>query len=318
MDLNNVTQAELNELVSEAHKLFKAELIKSESGKKELPSDGTGNLPGMKKGEEASSSGTPEGKTGSEASASGGSAAGPAAPSSSGSNAPMGAACPTCGKGGDAPPAGPSADPANAKGDTGMTPDAGAPGPGAGNPAADQGMTPEQLMAEYAQLDPQSLEAHMQALKQVVEAKMSQGAGPQAGAGGPPMGAPPAGPPMGAGPGAGAPPPGMMKSASDIKELEDLKKSNKDLETKMGELQSSVATLVEKLTQPMRKSFTGLNNIPKPISNSNPTKAEVKELMRPVVAGGKLTKHEQDSYMGYLMDDSISYDQIKHLIPKKQ
>jgi len=299
MDFENITKSELDTLVKEAHNLFADALKKSQS-------EGTAALAKDEDGAGAPSEGSPDeaSETAEAPSPS------PSAPPASESEAPAGgSACPTCGAGGP-PDAGPSEDPNNAIADTGMTPDAGLPPAPGQDPAQDQGVTPEQLSAEYGKLDPQSLEAHFMAIKQVIEAKMAQSAAPAPqGMGGTPAPAPAAAP---AAPAAAPAPAPAMKSETEIN---DLKKSNKELETKVVDLSKTLdmaINAINKITQPMRKSFTGID-VKTPEEVPTLSKSEIRTALNKKVESGNLSKHELDTVMHYFLGE-IDVSAIKHLL----
>lgn len=259
------------------------------------------------------------------------------------------------------PPAGPSSDPANAApegaGDAGPPaggppPDA-APGAGApGDPAAaggEQGVDPQALKAEYAKLDPQSLEMHYLAAKEALYEKMQQSgaaagpgaanpagapspspmpsAGPSAppagpGAGGPPPGGPSAGPAGGPPPGGppggpGGPPPEALKSEKDAGAK--LAKFEADLEKLKGE-NGLLHKAVEMLSAPLRKSLTGTSFAAKPgtgtslkKSVSELTKAEVDAIIKAKAMDASLSKKDRELMVDYRLG-SGDLKSIAHLL----
>ncbi len=225
--------------------------------------------------------------------------------------------------GGDAggPPPGPDASAG------GPPPDAGAPPAGdpaaAGapaDPAADAGLTPEALQAEYAQLPPEELDMHIQAALGAKEA-MAAAAGPAAGGppGAPPAGpaagpagAPPAGPPMGDPAAAGGPPmpPPMGKAALSInKEATGGKITKSDDIAKLTALVKSQQEDIENLTKsirmvleaPVRKSVASLSevgNLKKTEPVAPASRKDVDEFIK--TNAHKMTKSERDLWLDFV------------------
>lgn len=238
--------------------------------------------------------------------------------------------------GGDAPPA----PDASASAPAAPAPDASASAPASPAPDASASADPAAqaagsdpmaaLTQAYAQLSPDELAMHFQALKQVLMTQQagSMGGAPGAGAapaGADPMagsaGAPPAAAPAPAGPGAGAPPPAaggapgadavaplagegskpvdpaaMMALKSEHDKAMTLVKSERDAQAaKVAELEKSLAKLTETLekvvAQPIRKSVTGKDMIDEVLSHEKP---EPKKLTKAEITA-KLLKAARDT-----------------------
>jgi hypothetical protein len=152
-------------------------------------------------------------------------------------------------------------------------------------------------------------------MTQVAESKMAQQSAaqaPAAGAGAPAASPSPMGPPSAGGPaGAGAPPPGLARS--EAKEAaNDLEK--KELQDKVTSLEKNLDLVVKSLdflSRPMRKSITGLENMP--VVNKELSKAEVKGILHTKIADPKLSKSDRDLISGWYLGD-IKTDAIKHLL----
>jgi len=219
----------------------------------------------------------------------------------------------------DAPPSAPSA--AGGADAPAGPPDAGAPAgtPPAGDPGQEQGLTPEALQAEYAQLPPEELDMHIQAAMAAKEA-MAAAAGPAAG-GMPPAGAPPAGP-------AGAPPAGGMppeaseppmppmgkadlkinKEANGGKITGGVKKSEDDSVQKLTALVKSQQEDIENLTKairsvleaPVRKSVSALSEVGglKKSEDAPKTRRDVDEFIK--ANAEKMTKSERDLWLDFV------------------
>lgn len=224
----------------------------------------------------------------------------------------------------DAPPSPPGADSPAGPPDAAPAPGA-APAP-AGDPGQEQGLTPEALQAEYAQLPPEELDMHLQAAMAAKEAMAA--AGPAAGGMPPagPAGAPPAGPaagPAGAPPAAGGMPPeaseppmppmgkadlkinkeangGKITSGGSIKKSEDAVQKLAELVKSQQEdiviLTNAIRTVLE---APVRKSVSSLSEVG--LKKSEPvmpkTSKDVEEFIKTNVA--KMTKAERDLWLDF-------------------
>lgn len=219
----------------------------------------------------------------------------------------------------DAPPSAGGADAPAGPPDAGAAP-AGAPP--AGDPGQEQGLTPEALQAEYAQLPPEELDMHIQAAMAAKEA-MAAAAGPAAG-GMPPAGAPPAGP-AGAPPAAGGMPPEASEppmppmGKADLKINKEanggkitgggVKKSEDDSVQKLTALVKSQQEDIENLTKairsvleaPVRKSVSALSEVGglKKSEDAQPkTRKDVDEFIK--ANAEKMTKSERDLWLDFV------------------
>jgi hypothetical protein len=254
--------------------------------------------------------------------------------------------------GGEAPEATPPA--GEPDGDEGAPPEAapqeGAPGDEqTQNPAEDASAGPEALVAEYSKLPIEELKMHVMAS----HAALMQAIGGQPGAeGGAPAGAPgaegapqgqpeaPAPAPEGVSPegsqpvGTEEPPMGKKEFSSEgnggkiVKsELEtrlaQLEKSNKDLETKLGEATDGLRRFVEKSgNQALRKSIANVSFTGKPgeaegkkavtLSKSEATK-KLNVLTADREAMGKLQKSDREKITQYTLG-TIPQSEISHLL----
>ena len=182
---------------------------------------------------------------------------------------------------------------------------------GAGDPSGGQ-----DLVAAYSQLDDASLQAHWQALKQVLMTKM--GAGQDAAQAAPPPAAPPApeasmsappAPPAGPPPGAGAP---MMRSE---RVEEDLKKAEQRVET----LEKQFVQLLEKLLKPERKAVTSMVEYvakTEPEKKEAPvlTKDQVKAKLQKASRNPQLKKSDGDLIVRYFLNQDVKLEELDHLL----
>lgn len=313
------TNEELNALVAEFSAEFDT-LVKAEVAKTEALRKADGEDEPKKDGPPASES------------ASGASDDSAAPPAASASPAPdASAASPD-----PAASAAPVPDPASA----GADPAAQASG---GDPMA-------ALSQAYAQLSPEELQMHFEALKQVLMSQQAAaGAVPAAGAGAPmappaapaadPMaaaaGAPPMGaPPAPAGMGGGAPmagegskpldPAATMALKSEHEKEMSLVKSERDASaTKVAELEKSLSQLTETMTkvlaQPIRKSVTGkdidglLEHEKQAPKFESMSKAEVTKKLLTVARDPALKKADRDLINKYY-NGTTKVDAIAHLL----
>ncbi len=250
----------------------------------------------------------------------------------------------------DAPPAAPDAS-AGAPTDAPPAPAAeGSPAPGEGDPAAEGSaegpMDPQQLTAEYAQMDVESLQMHYMCVKEALASKMpadpmgagAPAPGPDASAGAPPMAAPgaaPGGPAPGA-PDASAPPvdPMMGKSEQEAaekfvaalskseSEVDSLRKevaaqavALKKYETEMGEAAKAVETF---LRRPERLAVTALSDVAVAAAKAaDPTaglsKAEIVKKLNVVARNPALKKSEREAITAYTVR-GVGLETIKHLL----
>lgn len=186
------------------------------------------------------------------------------------------------------------------------------------DPAQDQGpLTPEALQAEYAQLDPQSLDMHIQAALAAKEALSATSAGGAPGAAGP-VGGPPA-------PDASAAPPmaaakgeinmnkeaqgDLGKSQKEFEELKSLLKAQaeeiKSLKASQDELKKSQSEDAEALTKavklvletPRQRAVTSISDLKK---NEAPKKVEYKDAHELIKANvSKMTKAERELWLDF-------------------
>lgn len=177
----------------------------------------------------------------------------------------------------DAPAAPPEASAGAPGAEASAPPDMAGPGPGAeapagapgGDPAADAGLTPEALQAEYEKLPPEELQMHLQACQAALQKLMGAGpagAGmdPSAGAGAPPPAAPP------------APGPAMKSEAStdNLKKSEDLTK--KELDSLKEDIEILATTVRKLIETPVRKAIVSIDELEKSTDEGTykPLKAE--------------------------------------------
>lgn len=225
--------------------------------------------------------------------------------SSEGSNAPsMDATSPDAGS---MPPEGASAPGLEGAAPEGASPDAGSMPPEGGegqDPAAEGGLTPEALQAEYAQLPPEELEMHLQAALAAKEALAGA-------SGGAPGGAPPdasAGGMPPAGPAGGPPAPMMGKGAKQMsvppqtggqvtKAEQDLTAMIKSQQEDIENLTKAMSTLLE---APVRKSVAALSDVApvKKSEGTSMTRKDVDVFIKENAA--RMTKSERDLWLQYV------------------
>lgn len=201
---------------------------------------------------------------------------------------------------GDEPPADEASAPADA-----------APEDPAAADGAEGAMSPEELEAEYAKLDPETLKMHYLAAKAALFAAMGGGAGgaPEASA----PAAPPAAPPA-AGPGmeASAPPPAMKSEKADA----SLSKAEKaELET-LREQVKLQERLFDLLNAPARKAVTTADFVAKSEEKAEQrvlSKSEVAAKLKTVTADAKLAKSDRELVNGYMLG-TVSIEKIEHLL----
>lgn len=182
-----------------------------------------------------------------------------------------------------------------------MPPEEGAPAEG--DPAAEQGIDPQALEAEYAQLPIEELKAHYLAAKSALFQMMGQGqqgAGAPPPAAGPSAGAPPMAPP--AGPSAGAPPAFKAEMPSDGNgKIEGFGKSEAD------DLRAQLATMAKVVNllagQPVQKAVTGLTYMGKsePVEDTKVvlSQQEVTAKLNVLTRDPSLKKSDRERITGY-------------------
>ncbi|WNM70326.1 hypothetical protein [Myxococcus phage Mx1] len=199
----------------------------------------------------------------------------------------------------------------------------------AGDPAAGSasGDPVEALTQAYAQLSPEELQAHFDALKQVLMAQGGGGAGPEM------SGAPPAAPPGGAPPGA---PPGpdavaplagegskpidpaaTMALKSEVeKELKLAKSENEQLKNSLSAL---TETLEKMMAKPQPKAITAKDvgflaksEDPAP-QYKKMTKQEVTKKLLTVTRDPELKKSDRDLITNYY-EGKVKVDALAHLL----
>lgn len=224
---------------------------------------------------------------------------------------------------GGAPPP-PSADPAASAPSSAASPAAG------GDPL-------QALTAAYAQLPPEEIELHLQALTAVLQARPGMGGAP--GAGAPPPADPMASaasasaapPPPPGGPGAVAPlagenskpldPAATMALKSAQEELSLVKKERDAAMAKVDGLEKSVAELTDTMSKafstPVRKSVTGKDLLVKSenttVDVESLSKSEVTKKLLAKAYDPKLEKKDRDLINNYYKG-SVKVDAIAHLL----
>jgi hypothetical protein len=197
-----------------------------------------------------------------------------------------------------APPEGSEMPPEEGEGE--MPPEEGAAPEG--DPAGEQGIDPQALEAEYAQLPVEELKAHYLAAKSALFQKMGQG---QPGAGAPqgapppaagPAGAPPAGPP--AGPPEGAPP--AFKAEMPSEGNGGFNKSEAD------DLRAQLAAMAKVVNllagSPVQKAVTGLTYMGKsePVEDKVVlSQQEVTAKLNVLTRDPSLKKSDRERITGY-------------------
>jgi hypothetical protein len=232
-----------------------------------------------------------------------------------------------------APPAADAAPPADASAP---------PADGSADPGADQGLNPEQLKAEYAQLPLEELKMHYLAAKEALFAAMGAGGDPAA-AGGPPAdaSAPPAppaaaSPPPAPPPAASAPPvddqsaPPALKAEKQANnpanggKVTTVAKSEKDLEIedlrkKLGDLEEIVPSLIDLVkvaAAPARKAVTSVAQLEKSngVDVGSLSKAEIDARLKRAVRTNLTNPDREAINSYYLSGGATGIEGIKHIL----
>ena len=214
-------------------------------------------------------------------------------------------------------------------------------------PAADPAVDPAQeqggemdLVQAYSQLDEQALQAHWEALKQVMMQHMGGGDSANAGPVQPPAeGAPPAAPPgmEQAPPSPGAPPMGppdaskamgpsgmpkppmpMMRSESPVKE-EALSKAEAKIDSLEKQLEGLTGLIETMLTRPQRKAVTSMAEFVAKSEGDKAsapklTKSEIRSKLDTASKKPDLKKSDQDLIVKYFLDGNVKLEEIQHLL----
>lgn len=186
--------------------------------------------------------------------------------------------------------------------------------PAAGGMGAGDGAPPtmDQLVNEYAQLDPEELKMHMMAAQAAYEqVSGGAGAGPDAGAGGPPPGPGPGAAP----PGAAPPGPDMGMGKSEVeKRIEAL---GAELKKAQAEIQTLKKSNGPRVTQ---RAVTGQNATERLGADANPkprktlNKSELTKTLTDLTKDpAKLTKAEREKINDFYNGGQKDYALLKNI-----